>query len=287
MGKECQSGVKEGIGCESVQKMMREIDELKKAKAHWGFFITFTVLFVLFAGMLIYNTWPQKVKDRIISINVVEAKEKTTGDEVHISKNALEDTLQKSAYAARREAQIEYDRNFSTLLTILTIFGIAWPLIIAFVQYKFNEKEMKEARTAISETKQAQRDLKLFEDQYIKSAFMNWANFRTVFELLSMDVQNKHSANLCHACSLNCLVSMLQLKRSEKLSRKDFSDLLAAIDKVDPKLFNATSRDSSKTILLSIKTKLVGIMTSDDELNDMKKQGIEQLEQKIDALNNP
>ena len=105
-------------------------------------------ILAVFAFMLIRNTWPQKVKDSVITINVVEAKGKTTGDEVQISKSALKDSLQQSAYAARREAQNEYDRNFSTLLTILTIFGIAWPLIVAFAQYKFNEKQLDKIQHA-------------------------------------------------------------------------------------------------------------------------------------------
>jgi len=121
-----------------------------------------------FAYMMVNNTKPREVKDCVVTINVVEAKSnKATDDEVQISKRALENTLQQSAYAARQEAQNEYDRNFSTLLTILTIFGIAWPLIVAFAQYKFNKSELKKIQRAerkaadsLSEAEAARKEIK-------------------------------------------------------------------------------------------------------------------------------
>ena len=110
--------------------------------------IVILVILAVFAFMLVRNTWPQKTKDCVITINVVEDKGKTTGDEVQITKSVMKDTLQQSAYAARREAQNEYDKNFSTLLAILTIFGIAWPVLVALIQYQFNEKKLDEISTA-------------------------------------------------------------------------------------------------------------------------------------------
>lgn len=65
-----------------------------------------------------------------------------------ISKEDLDKALTTVAYTARKEAQSEYKDNFSILLTILTIFGIAWPVIVGLLNFKFNEKELDK----ISET---------------------------------------------------------------------------------------------------------------------------------------
>ena len=67
---------------------------------------------------------------------------------VVITEDAFKETMQKVAYEVRRDAQNEYDKNFATLLTILTIFGIAWPVIIALLQFKFNEKELEKIAKA-------------------------------------------------------------------------------------------------------------------------------------------
>ena len=75
---------------------------------------------------------------------------------VVITEDTFKETMQQVAYTAHQQAKSEYDKNFTTLLTILTIFGIAWPVIIALLQFKFNENELnkikkarKDARTAL------------------------------------------------------------------------------------------------------------------------------------------
>ncbi len=87
---------------------------------------------------------------------------------VVITEDAFKETMQQVAYTARLEAQNEYDKNFTTLLTILTIFGIAWPVIIGFAQYKFSERELKKIDDADKLIKQSTSDannaIKLAED---------------------------------------------------------------------------------------------------------------------------
>ena len=158
---------------------------------NWQCFVGLA-LFIIFAGILIYNTWPQKYPElqellsglkqqtsavkgtyivkqetttkkdvpvydvwgRIItpSITTKEISSTTKTSDLPesyvISKEDMEKALTAVAYAARKEAQEEYDKNFATLLTILTIFGIAWPLIIALFQFKFSEKELAKIEKA-------------------------------------------------------------------------------------------------------------------------------------------
>lgn len=81
-----------------------------------------------------------------------------------ISEKDLDTLLKSVAFAARKEATDEYKNNFSILLTILTIFGIAWPVIIALLQFKFSENELHkidlaqtEAISALSSANDAQK----------------------------------------------------------------------------------------------------------------------------------
>ena len=174
------------------------------------------ILFVVFAGFMIYNTWPQKhpktqellngLKQQIPIIigektveqqttaknvpvydawgRVVTAKEtSSTTKKINlpesyvISKENMDKALTAVAYAARAEAHNEYKENFSILLTILTVFGIAWPVIIQMLQFKFNEKELEKIeiakkqaddslQTATSAVKNALDSIKVLLIQY-------------------------------------------------------------------------------------------------------------------------
>ena len=88
------------------------------------------------------NTIFRAQYDNYIKITTIATGKTTADNNITISKDEFDATMQKVAYAARLEAQNEYDKNFTTLLTILTIFGIAWPAIIALLQFKFNEREL-------------------------------------------------------------------------------------------------------------------------------------------------
>lgn len=70
-----------------------------------------------------------------------------------ISEKDLETLLKSVAFAARKEAVDEYKNNFSILLTILTIFGIAIPTILALIQFKFSEKELQKIDLAQANAK--------------------------------------------------------------------------------------------------------------------------------------
>lgn len=103
-------------------------------------------------------TCPFSGETKTSEVKTVVKKTKSEPSErkVVVTEDAFKETMQQVAYTARQEAQNEYDKNFTTLLTILTIFGIAWPVIIAFLQFKFNENELnkikkarKDARTAL------------------------------------------------------------------------------------------------------------------------------------------
>ena len=199
------------------------------------FYAIFTLLFIAFAGFLIWNTLPQPVKDCIVKINVVEAKDANIERVVEISERTLKDTLQQAAYAARQEAQAEYDKNFSTLLAILTVFGIAWPLMVAFVQYKFNERKIdkienakKDAKKALNDaqiaTEQAEQSIKISQDLSVQTKEIQSEMYYNFYR------QNKEHGDLSFSINKSipdrnffCLMSLYCLFQSYYLDHKRIS----------------------------------------------------------------
>ncbi|MBO4646870.1 MAG: hypothetical protein J5806_01795 [Lentisphaeria bacterium] len=164
----------------------------EKSSVNWIQTILFcllTVLFIAFAGFLIYNTWPhesenlrrlekqvEKLMQQRFNCQTITETIKTTNEvpvfkpfcfnlrgenivlksttettktkdgvrQYTISQEELNTVLQTVAYSARKEAADEYKNNLSILLTILTIFGIAWPVIMVLLQSQ-SFKEDKES----------------------------------------------------------------------------------------------------------------------------------------------
>lgn len=152
-------------------------------RAYFTLAIIVGLLFIVFAGLLIYNTWPRETEKCLITINISEKKNKASGGEIQMSQKELENALLRSAYTARKDAQEEYDKNFSTLLFILTIFGIAWPVLVALIQYQFNEKKLDEISTAKANSESAMKENKnlrqevyytIAENYYLNAMF--WGN---------------------------------------------------------------------------------------------------------------
>ena len=77
-----------------------------------------------------------------VKLTVGECKNLIKTDTDAVNK-VLQSTAEKAFYRGRKDAQKEFDKNFTTLLTIITIFGIAWPVIVQMLQLKFSEKELK------------------------------------------------------------------------------------------------------------------------------------------------
>ena len=117
------------------------------------------------------NTIFRAQYDNYIKITTIATGKTTADNNITISKDEFDATMQKVAYAARLEAQNEYDKNFTTLLTILTIFGIAWPVIIGLLQFKFNERELdkinktqRNANAALKKTDEAFNEIEVIKN---------------------------------------------------------------------------------------------------------------------------
>ena len=56
--------------------------------------------------------------------------------------------LSEALLTMEARATAAYNEKFATLLTILTIFGVAWPVIVGLLQFKFNENELRKIEKA-------------------------------------------------------------------------------------------------------------------------------------------
>ena len=56
--------------------------------------------------------------------------------------------LSEALLTMEARAAAAYNEKFATLLTILTIFGVAWPVIVGLLQFKFNENELSKIEKA-------------------------------------------------------------------------------------------------------------------------------------------
>ena len=160
-----------------------------------------------------------EMKTSEVKTVVKKTKSEPSERRLVITEDAFKETMQQVAYTARKEAQNEYDKNFTTLLTILTIFGIAWPVIIALLQFRFNEKQINK----IEEAQQQISDLSVL---YIKINLDMASSFESIMTIALKDIAREKN-DFAKAYSLyNYIVAFdnaLSCKLAGKLSSKQVS----------------------------------------------------------------
>ena len=111
--------------------------------------------FVIVAGFVVRTFLPTRLPGKVI----YEVKLGNV-----YSEKACEATVKKelaeALVAVEARAASEYNDKFITLLTVLALFGIAWPLVVAFAQYKFNERELDKIQVAEKNASEAQTKAK-------------------------------------------------------------------------------------------------------------------------------
>lgn len=76
-----------------------------------------------------------------INVNIVDAK--GHGKELSAEGKAyVKEQLHTALMEVSGKAESAYNEKFAALLTVLSIFGIAWPLILGLLQFRFNEREI-------------------------------------------------------------------------------------------------------------------------------------------------
>ena len=115
------------------------------------------VVFLGIAGCFAYRTFhPQEITvPESISVNVIDSKEKKK-DLSAEGKGYLKEQLHTALMEVSGKAEAAYNEKFAILLTILAVFGVAWPVIIGLLQLRFNERELQKIDNSVQESHDAQ-----------------------------------------------------------------------------------------------------------------------------------
>ena len=170
MGGKCESDKEQSIGCQQTQKMDSAIREPQKNYLSFLVWIItgICLLALLIGGLFVYRTfWPNSYPKEIRMDVRVDGEETSKrlplntflwiwpDIQVDLGASVSEETkakikleLSEALLAMEARAAAAYNEKFATLLTILTIFGIAWPVIIALLQFKFSGKELEKIEKA-------------------------------------------------------------------------------------------------------------------------------------------
>lgn len=147
MGGKCESDKGKPVGCKLIQKMSSDIQEIKEIRypfSGWSILII-AALVVIIAGILLASTFKSNSYPTEIRLDV---RVDGGGAVSEKAKANIKLELSEALLAMEARAAAAYNEKFATLLTILTIFGIAWPVIIALLQFKFSEKELEKIEKA-------------------------------------------------------------------------------------------------------------------------------------------
>ena len=164
MGGKCESDKGNPVGCKLIQKMSSDIQKIKEIRhpfSGWSILII-AALVVIIAGILLASTFKSNSYPTEIRLDVQVDGGGAVSEK---AKANIKLELSEALLAMEARAAAAYNEKFATLLTILTIFGIAWPLVIALLQFRFNERELNKIKLAETNANSALDRIKKIEQQ--------------------------------------------------------------------------------------------------------------------------
>ena len=201
---------------------------------------------------------------------VKKTKSEPSERRVVITEDAFKETMQQVAYTARQEAQNEYDKSFSALLTILTIFGIAWPVIIGLLQFKFNERELDKIKQAQDDAKLAlettQKLSSMTRDAYIETLKRIQILFDTNnVAFSSMALGNRDFSDYYYTLALRCTVWSIQTTKELGISKDILKKMICNVNLIKSQCKFHDLAKASYDMLLKIKIDLQNNIDANDE----------------------
>ena len=221
-----------------------------------------------------------EVKTSEVKSVVKTTKNESSEQKVVITEDAFKETMQQVAYTARQEAQNEYDKNFATLLTILTIFGIAWPVIIALLQFKFNESDLKEIKNDLTKANKTLSKAKDARKMFEKNCVILGNNLITSLDFISLGIKDNEMICLLRISVLNCVVNKLQL--CENNSENSWKEILNNVKLIKTEYCTSEFAQIASNMLFVIYQKMLQI-ENDNSLKNIlqhKKEALEKIETK-------
>lgn len=157
MPENCDNCQGRNIGCKLIQDMNHDVQKMKRRKNIIVVFAWFTyALALLIGGMFVYRTFFPVVNPAThFNIMLTSASKEGKQELSPELQTKIKAELHEAFLSVEEKSARAYDEKFATLLTVLTIFGIAWPLIIGIIQFKFNEEEMGKIKNAIKTATEA------------------------------------------------------------------------------------------------------------------------------------
>ena len=225
-------------------------------------------------------TCPFSGETKTSEVKTVVKKTKSEPSErkVVVTEDAFKETMQQVAYTARQEAQNEYDKNFATLLTILTIFGIAWPVIIALLQFKFNESDLKEIKNDLIKANKTLSKANGIQKEFVTNNIMLWNNLKISLDFISLSIKDIEMICMLRISTLNCVVNKLKLDNQN--SELYWQEILSDVKLIKT---NACTKNFAKTascMLSAIQFKIIQIEADNPSENNIKTQVIEKIDKK-------
>ena len=148
--------------------------------------VVIALAFLIIVACFTFRTFsPQKSYfPESISVNVVDAGERNKELSIE-GKYYLKEQLHTALMEVSGKAESAYNEKFATLLTVLTIFGVAWPLILSVLQ---NINFRHETNVI---TKEFQMRSKQMSEEFQQQKEQMSKEFRQQTEQMSKDFQQQ------------------------------------------------------------------------------------------------
>ena len=146
MDKKCKNCIKDDIGCNVIKQLRKDVLKIKVNRSYLHIIALFICVLGLFiAGLFAFRTFfpVPPAKNMVFDIKI-SGEKNISGD----AKAEIKKELAEALIEVENRAVAAYNEKFTILLTVLTIFGIAWPLVVAILQLRFNEGELKKIKEA-------------------------------------------------------------------------------------------------------------------------------------------
>ena len=146
MEEKCKSCSMDDVGCNVIKQLRKDVLKIKVNRSclHVIALLICSLGFII-AGLFAFRTFfpVPPAKNMVFDIKI-SGEKNISGD----AKAEIKKELAEALIEVENRAVAAYNEKFMILLTVLTIFGIAWPLVVAILQLRFNEGELKKITAA-------------------------------------------------------------------------------------------------------------------------------------------
>lgn len=146
MKGKCKNCSMDDVGCNVIKQLRKDVLKIKVNRSYLHIIALFICALGLFvAGLFAFRTFCPAPSAKNVVYNIKISGEKNISGDV---KAEIKKELAEALIEVENRAVAAYNEKFTILLTVLTIFGIAWPLVVAILQLRFNEGELKKIKEA-------------------------------------------------------------------------------------------------------------------------------------------